>query len=57
MLGIEYTVDDVLEVLVPDRSSFETFAALFISERMRQRIDDVYAASKPAPILVISGND
>lgn len=32
MLGI-ITVDDVLELLVPDRSSLETFAKLFLSKR------------------------
>ena len=32
MLGI-ITVDDVLEILVPDRSSFETFSHFFISKR------------------------
>jgi magnesium transporter len=32
MLGI-ITVDDVLEILVPDRSSLETFAHFFISKR------------------------
>jgi magnesium transporter len=32
MLGI-ITVDDVLEVLIPDRSSLETFTSLFVSKR------------------------
>jgi magnesium transporter len=32
MLGI-ITVDDVLEILVPDRGSLETFASLFVSKR------------------------
>lgn len=32
MLGI-ITVDDVLEILIPDRSSLETFAHFFISKR------------------------
>ena len=32
MLGI-ITVDDVLEILIPDRSSLETFARLFLSKR------------------------
>ena len=32
MLGI-ITVDDVLEMLVPDRGSLETFANLFVSKR------------------------
>ncbi len=32
MLGI-ITVDDILEVLIPDRSSLETFASLFVSKR------------------------
>ena len=32
MLGI-ITVDDVLEILVPDRSSFETFAHFFVNKR------------------------
>ena len=32
MLGI-ITVDDVLEMLVPDRGSLETFASLFVSKR------------------------
>jgi flagellar motility protein MotE (MotC chaperone)/sporulation protein YlmC with PRC-barrel domain len=32
MLGI-ITVDDVLDILVPDRSSLETFAKLFLSKR------------------------
>lgn len=32
MLGI-ITVDDVLEILIPDRSSLETFANFFISKR------------------------
>jgi len=32
MLGI-ITVDDVLEILIPDRSSFETFSNFFVSKR------------------------
>ena len=32
MLGI-ITVDDVLEMLVPDRGSLETFASIFVSKR------------------------
>jgi magnesium transporter len=32
MLGI-ITVDDILEMLIPDRSSLETFASLFVSKR------------------------
>ena len=32
MLGI-ITVDDVLEMLIPDRGSLETFASLFVSKR------------------------
>jgi magnesium transporter len=32
MVGI-ITVDDVLEILIPDRSSLETFANLFVSKR------------------------
>jgi Mg/Co/Ni transporter MgtE len=32
MLGI-ITVDDVLEILIPDRSSLETFANFFVSKR------------------------
>ncbi len=32
LLGI-ITVDDILEVLIPDRSSLETFAGLFVSKR------------------------
>jgi magnesium transporter len=32
MLGI-ITVDDVLEMLIPDRSSFETFANIFVAKR------------------------
>jgi hypothetical protein len=32
MLGI-VTVDDVLEILIPDRSSFETFSNFFVSKR------------------------
>ena len=32
MLGI-ITVDDVLELLVPDRGSLETFSHFFISKR------------------------
>ena len=32
MLGI-ITVDDVLEMLIPDRSSLETFTSLFVSKR------------------------
>ena len=32
MLGI-ITVDDVLEILIPDRGSLETFANIFVSKR------------------------
>jgi len=32
MLGI-ITVDDVLEMLIPDRGSLETFANIFVSKR------------------------
>jgi Mg/Co/Ni transporter MgtE len=32
MLGI-ITVDDVLEILIPDRSSLETFSNFFVSKR------------------------
>ena len=32
LLGI-ITVDDILEVLIPDRSSLETFASFFVSKR------------------------
>jgi Mg/Co/Ni transporter MgtE len=32
MLGI-ITVDDVLEMLIPDRSSLETFTSLLVSKR------------------------
>ena len=32
MLGI-ITMDDVLEMLIPDRSSLETFASFFVSKR------------------------
>jgi Mg/Co/Ni transporter MgtE len=32
MLGI-ITVDDVLEMLIPDRGSLETFASIFVSKR------------------------
>jgi magnesium transporter len=32
MLGI-ITVDDILEILIPDRSSLETFANIFVSKR------------------------
>jgi Mg/Co/Ni transporter MgtE len=32
MLGI-ITVDDVLEILIPDRGSLETFANYFVSKR------------------------
>ncbi len=35
MLGI-ITVDDVLEILIPDRSSFETFSNFFVSKRAVQ---------------------
>ena len=37
MLGI-ITVDDVLELLVPDRSSLETFSHFFVSKRSARRV-------------------